>query len=172
MTDDQRFAARRPDVLVYQTPVLEHDMTLAGDIWAKLQVATTGTDADWVVKIIDVYPADAEENKSMQNHLKMSNYHMMLRSEVMRGKFRKSFSHPEAMIANKKTEIDIHLQDVFHTLKKGHRLQIQVQSTWFPLIDLNPQTFVENIYKADAADFKTQTHSVYQDSKIIFNVMN
>jgi len=171
MTDDQRFAARRPDVLVYQTPVLKQDMTLAGDIWAKLQVATTGTDADWIVKVIDVFPADAKENKDMQNHLKMSNYFMMLRSEVMRGKFRNSYSQPQAMVPNKKTEIDIHLQDVFHTLKKGHRLQIQVQSTWFPLIDLNPQTFVENIYKAKKSDFKTQTHSVFQDSKIIFNVM-
>ncbi|MFK5891479.1 MAG: CocE/NonD family hydrolase [Flavobacteriaceae bacterium] len=172
MTDDQRFAARRPDVLVYQTPVLENDLTLAGDIWAKLQVATTGTDADWVVKVIDVFPANTKENKGMQSHLKMSNYFMLLRSEVMRGKFRNSFSHPQAMVPNKKTEIDIHLQDVYHTLKKGHRLQIQIQSTWFPLIDLNPQTFVENIYKAKKSDFKTQTHSVYQDSKIIFNIMN
>jgi len=172
MTDDQRFAARRPDVLVYQTPVLKEDMTLVGDIWAKLQVATTGTDADWVVKVIDVFPADAKDHKGMQSHLKMSNYFMLLRSEVMRGKFRNSFSHPQAMVPNKKTEIDIHLQDVYHTLKKGHRLQIQVQSTWFPLIDLNPQTFVPNIYKAKKSDFKTQTHSVYQDSKIVFNVMN
>jgi len=171
MTDDQRFAARRPDVLVYETPVLKQDMTLAGDIWAKLQVATTGTDADWIVKVIDVFPPDAKEHKGMQSHLKMSNYFMMLRSEVMRGKFRNSFTHPQAMVPNKKTEIDIHLQDVYHTIKKGHRLQIQVQSTWFPLIDLNPQTFVPNIYKAKASDFKTQTHSVYQDSKIIFNVL-
>lgn len=171
MTDDQRFAARRPDVLVYQTPVLEKDMTLAGDIWAKLQVATTGTDADWIVKVIDVFPPDAEENEAMQDHLKMSNYFMMLRSEVMRSKYRNSFSNPQPMVKNQKTEITIHLQDVYHTLKKGHRLQIQIQSTWFPLIDLNPQTFVENIYKANASDFKTQTHSVYQDSEIIFNIM-
>jgi len=171
MTDDQRFAARRPDVLVYQTPVLERDMILAGDILAKLQVATTGTDADWIVKVIDVFPPDAEENEAMQDHLKMSNYFMLLRSEVMRGKFRNSFSNPQPMVKNQKTEITIHLQDVYHTLKEGHRLQIQIQSTWFPLIDLNPQTFVENIYKANASDFKTQTHSVYQDSEIIFNVM-
>ena len=171
MTDDQRFAARRPDVLVYQTPVLERDMILTGDILAKLQVATTGTDADWIVKVIDVFPPDAEENEAMQDHLKMSNYFMLLRSEVMRGKFRNSFSNPQPMVKNQKTEITIHLQDVYHTLKEGHRLQIQIQSTWFPLIDLNPQTFVENIYKANASDFKTQTHSVYQDSEIIFNVM-
>jgi len=171
MTDDQRFAARRPDVLVYQTPVLERDMILTGDILAKLQVATTGTDADWIVKVIDVFPPDAEENEAMQDHLKMSNYFMLLRSEVMRGKFRNSFSKPQPMVKNQKTEITIHLQDVYHTLKEGHRLQIQIQSTWFPLIDLNPQTFVENIYKANASDFKTQTHSVYQDSEIIFNVM-
>ncbi|NDK19041.1 MAG: X-Pro dipeptidyl-peptidase, partial [Zetaproteobacteria bacterium] len=141
------------------------------DILAKLQVATTGTDADWIVKVIDVFPPDAEENEAMQDHLKMSNYFMLLRSEVMRGKFRNSFSNPQPMVKNQKTEITIHLQDVYHTLKEGHRLQIQIQSTWFPLIDLNPQTFVENIYKANASDFKTQTHSVYQDSEIIFNVM-
>ncbi|CAM1352169.1 CocE/NonD family hydrolase [Tenacibaculum insulae] len=172
MTDDQRFAARRPDVLVYETDVLTDDFTLAGDILAKLKVATTGSAADWIVKVIDVHPADLKnDNKEMQSHLKLSNYHLMVRSEVLRGRFRNSFSNPEPFTPNKKTDVNIKLQDVFHTFKKGHKLQIQVQSTWFPLIDLNPQTYVDNIYKADEKDFKTQTHSVFTDSSIEFTVL-
>ncbi|WP_275316469.1 CocE/NonD family hydrolase [Tenacibaculum bernardetii] len=172
MTDDQRFAARRPDVLVYETDVLTDGFTLAGDILAKLKVATTGSAADWIVKVIDVHPADLKnDNKEMQSHLKLSNYHMMVRSEVLRGRFRNSFSNPEPFTPNKKTDVNIKLQDVFHTFKKGHKLQIQVQSTWFPLIDLNPQTYVDNIYKADEKDFKTQTHSVFSDSSIEFTVL-
>ena len=154
MTDDQRFTARRPDVLVFETDVLNEDFTLAGDILAKLKVATTGTAADWVVKVIDVHPLDTEENNDkLQNHLKMSNYHLMVRSEVLRGRFRNSFENPEPFIPNKKTSVNIKLQDVFHTFKKGHKLQVQVQSTWFPLIDLNPQTYVDNIYKAEKKGF-------------------
>ncbi|MEO9513398.1 MAG: CocE/NonD family hydrolase [Flavobacteriaceae bacterium] len=171
MTDDQRFAARRSDVLVFETDVMEEDLTLAGDILAKLKVATTGTASDWIVKIIDVHPANAETNEEMQDHLKMSNYHLMIRSEVLRGRFRNSFSNPEPFIPNKKTDVTIKLQDVFHTLKKGHKLQVQVQSTWFPLIDLNPQTYVENIFKADETDFKTQVHTVFTDSSIEFSVL-
>ena len=171
MTDDQRFAARRSDVLVFETEVMEEDLTLAGDIMAKLKVATTGTAADWIVKVIDVHPADTETNEEMQDHLKMSNYHLMVRSEVLRGRFRNSFTNPEPFSPNRKTDVNIKLQDVFHTIKKGHRLQIQVQSTWFPLIDLNPQTYVDNIFKADASDFKTQTHTVFTDSSIEFSVL-
>ncbi|WP_299009357.1 CocE/NonD family hydrolase [uncultured Tenacibaculum sp.] len=172
MTDDQRFAARRPDVLVFETEELTEDFTLAGDILAKLQVATTGSAADWIVKVVDVHPADLKnDNKEMQSHLKLSNYHLMVRSEVMRGRFRNSFSNPEPFTPNKKTAVNIKLQDVFHTFKKGHKVQIQVQSTWFPLIDLNPQTYVDNIYKADEEDFKTQTHSVFTDSSIEFTVL-
>jgi len=173
MTDDQRFSARRPDVLVFETEVLQDDLTLAGDIMAQLKVATTGTDADWIVKIIDVHPPDAEEQEEgMQDHLKMSNYHLMVRSEVMRGRFRNSFETPEPFMPNQKTGVNIKLQDVYHTFKKGHKLQVQVQSTWFPLIDLNPQTFVPNIYKAKEGDFKNQTHTVFNDSKIEFSVLN
>jgi uncharacterized protein len=172
MTDDQRFAARRSDVLIYETEIINEDFTLSGDILAKLQVATTGTDADWIVKVIDIHPADSEENnENMQNHLKMSNYHLMVRSEIMRGKFRNSFTYPEPFIPNKKTAVNIKLQDVNHTLKKGHKLQIQVQSTWFPLIDLNPQTYVDNIFKATEEDFKTQTHTVFTSSAIEFSVL-
>ena len=172
MTDDQRFAARRPDVLVFETDKLTEDFTLAGDILAKLNVATTGSAADWIVKVIDVHPHDLKnDNKEMQTHLKLSNYHMMVRSEIMRGRFRNSFENPEPFIPNKKTVVNIKLQDVFHTFKKGHKLQIQIQSTWFPLIDLNPQTYIDNIYKADEKDFKTQTHSVFTDSSIEFSVL-
>ena len=171
MTDDQRFAARRSDVLVFETPVLENDLTLIGEIKAHLKVATTGADADWIVKVIDVFPADAKDQKGMQDHLKMSNYFLMIRSEVMRGKFRNSFTNPEPFVPNKKTAVNIKLQDVNHTFKKGHKLQIQVQSTWFPLIDLNPQTYVANIFKATEEDFKTQTHTVFTSSKIEFSVL-
>ncbi len=168
MTDDQRFAARRTDVLVYETEILEEDMKFVGDIIANLNVSTTGTAADWVVKVIDVFPGDTEDPKEMQDHLKMSNYHMMVRSEVMRGRFRNSFENPEPFTPNEKTQVNIELQDINHTFKKGHKLQIQIQSSWFPLIDMNPQTYVDNIFKAKADDFQKQTHRVFGDSKLVF----
>lgn len=171
MTDDQRFAARRPDVLVFETPILTEDITMAGPITANLNVSTTGTDADWVVKVIDVFPDDTEDYPETQEYLKMSNYFMMVRSEVMRGRFRNSFSNPEAFTPNTKTAVKIKLQDISHTFKKGHRIQIQVQSTWFPLIDLNPQSFVPNIFEAKAEDFKKQTHKVFNDSNIEFTIL-
>ncbi|WP_203296391.1 CocE/NonD family hydrolase [Luteirhabdus pelagi] len=171
MTDDQRFAARRTDVLVYETEVLDDDMTLAGDIMAKLQVATTGTAADWAIKLIDVYPPDAEDYPETQEYLKMGNYHMMVRSEVMRGRFRNDFSKPEPFEPNKKTSVTVKLQDVHHTFKKGHKIQIQVQSTMFPYVDINPQTYVPNIFEASEDDFKKQTHTVYHDSKIEFSIL-
>ncbi len=171
MADDQRFAARRPDVLVFETPVLTEDVTMTGEILAKLNVSTTGTDADWAVKLIDVYPNDAEDYEETQKYLKMANYHLMVRSEVMRGRFRNDFSKPEPFVPNEKTKVDIKLQDICHTFKKGHKIQIQVQSTWFPLIDLNPQTFVPNIFEAKESDFKKQTHRVYNDSSIEFLIL-
>jgi len=171
MTDDQRFAARRPDVLVFETEVLEKDITMAGDILAKLNVSTTGTAADWIVKVIDVFPADTETTSDVQDHLKLSNYHMMLRSEVMRGRFRNSMSKPEPFVPNQKTAVNIKLQDVFHTFKKGHKIQVQVQSTFFPYIDVNPQTYIDNIFEAKEADFQKQTHKVYNDSSIEFSVL-
>ncbi|QED37459.1 CocE/NonD family hydrolase [Antarcticibacterium arcticum] len=171
MTGDQRFAARRPDVLVFETPVLEEDMSLVGAIEAHLKVAITGTDADWVVKVIDVYPHDSKDYEETMDHLKMSNYHMMVRSEVMRGRFRNSFEKPEPFVPNKKTDVTFNLQDINHTFKKGHKLQIQVQSTWFPLIDLNPQTYVPNIFEAKKEDFTKESHTVYGDSFIKFSVL-
>ncbi|MDB9720928.1 CocE/NonD family hydrolase [Winogradskyella sp.] len=171
MTDDQRFASRRPDVLTFETEILERDVTLAGDILAKLNVATTGTAADWIVKVVDVYPADTETTDDVQDHLKLSNYHMMVRSEVLRGRFRNSMSQPEPFVPNQKTAVNLKLQDVFHTFKKGHKIQIQVQSTFFPYIDANPQTYVDNIFKATEADFKAQTHKVFNDSSVEFTIL-
>lgn len=171
MTDDQRFASRRPDVLTFETEVLENDITLAGGILAKLNVSTTGTAADWIVKVIDVYPSDTENTDDVQDHLKLSNYHMMVRSEVLRGRFRNSMEKPEPFVPNQKTAVNIKLQDVFHTFKKGHKIQVQVQSTFFPYIDANPQTYVDNIFEAKESDFKAQTHKVFNDSSIEFTVL-
>lgn len=164
MSDDQRFAARRPDVLVFETEVLSEDITLAGEILAKLKVAVTGTDADWIVKLIDVYPGATETPDWVTKNQKLSNYHQMVRSEVMRGKYRESFSEPKPFVPNRITDVNFQLQDVYHTFKKGHKIQIQVQSTWFPLIDRNPQKFVENIFKANEEDFIKATHRVYHGS--------
>ncbi|MCK0145241.1 CocE/NonD family hydrolase [Arenibacter sp. F26102] len=171
MTDDQRFAARRPDVLVFETEPLEEPLTLAGDILAKLSVSTSGTDADWIVKVIDVYPADHENYEETQSYLKMGNYHQMVRSETMRGRFRNDFSKPEPFVPGEVTQVDIQLQDVFHTFKKGHKLQVQVQSTMFPYIDINPQTYVDNIFEAKPEDFQKQTHRVYNTSLIEFTLL-
>ncbi|MBT9391627.1 CocE/NonD family hydrolase [Hymenobacter sp. NST-14] len=161
MTDDQRFASRRPDVLTYQTDVLTEDLTLAGPIEALLQVATTGTDADWVVKIIDVYPNDTPDNPRLNPAVKLGGYQQMVRSEVMRGRFRNSFSQPEAFVPNQVTAVPFTVQDLCHTFRKGHRLMVQVQSSWFPMVDRNPQTFVPNINEADEKDFQTATHRLY-----------
>ena len=172
MSEDQRFAGRRPDVLVYQTDVLADDVTLGGEIMANLKVATSGTDADWVVKLIDVYPADEPNHAYMPNkNILLSNYWQMVRSEVMPARFRNSFEKPEAMVTGQKTAVDFHLQDVLHTFKKGHRIMVQVQSTWFPFIARNPQTFVPNPYKAAEGDYVKATHSVFGDSFLDVEVL-
>lgn len=166
MIEDQRFAARRPDVLVYETPPLTEDLTLAGPIEAELWVSTTGTDADWIVKLIDVLPGDAGATTSERGDVqysKLGGYQMLVRSEVVRGRFRDSAERPAPFVPGKPTRVRVPLLDVLHTFKKGHRLMIQVQSTWFPLVDRNPQTFVPNIFLAEAKDFKKATHKVYRD---------
>ncbi|WP_210463963.1 CocE/NonD family hydrolase [Rufibacter roseolus] len=165
MTDDQRFAGRRPDVLTYQTDVLTEDITLAGEILSALNVSTTGTDADWVVKLIDVYPDTARENAHNPASVKMGGYQQMVRSEVLRGRFRNSYEKPEPFTANQVTAVNVPLQDVLHTFKKGHRIMVQVQSTWFPLVDRNPQKYVPNIYEAKAEDFQKATHRVYHNAQ-------
>jgi len=160
MTADQRFASRRPDVLTYETDVLDNDVTLAGNIWANLKVSTTGTDADWVVKVIDVYPDSTKDNKFTGKDTHLSGYQQMVRSEAMRGKYRNGFDKPEPFVPGEISPVNFELQDILHTFKKGHRIMVQVQSTWFPLIDRNPQVF-ENIMKAGDNDFKKATNKVY-----------
>ena len=161
MTDDQRFASRRPDVLTYQTDILASPLTLAGPIQALLQVATTGSDADWVVKIIDVYPDNTPDNPRNQPNVHLGGYQQLVRSEVMRGRFRNSFSKPEPFTPGQITAVPFTVQDLMHTFQPGHRLMVQVQSTWFPLVDRNPQKYVDNIYNAEEADFQAATHRLY-----------
>ena len=161
MTDDQRFAARRPDVLVYQTQPLAQDVTLAGPIRAELFVSTSGTDSDWVVKVIDVFPSDAADPPTMRPGQHLGGYQMMVRSEVMRGRFRNSYAKPEPFVADQPTRVAFELQDVLHTFGKGHRIMVQISSTWFPLVDRNPQKYVENIFLAEEADFIKARQRVY-----------
>lgn len=149
-------------MLVYETKPLENDLTLAGPIEVTLKVSTTGTDADWVVKIIDVYPDDFPDLDPNPRELRMGGYQQLIRGDVFRGKFRNSLSKPEAFEPGKPTEVRISLPDVFHTLRPGHKLMVQVQSTWFPLVDRNPQTFCD-IYNAKEGDFKKQKHRVYRE---------
>ena len=169
MDDDQRFAARRTDVLTYQTDILKEDITLAGPVVADLMVILSTTDADFIVKLIDVFPDDFKYSDN--DKYVMNDYQMLVRGEVMRGRYRNSFEKPEAFVPNKPTEVKYTLPDVAHTFKKGHRLMIQIQSTWFPLVDRNPQQFVD-IYHAKDSDFIKSTIKVYQNqSKIILSVL-
>jgi putative CocE/NonD family hydrolase len=165
MIADQRFAARRPDVLVYETDDLEKDVTLLGPLVADLQVSTTGTDSDWIVKLIDVYPADYPDPKPNPTGVRMGGYQQLVRGDVMRGKFRNSFEKPEPFVAGQATAVKFSLPDVCHTFRRGHRIMMQVQSSWFPLVDRNPQTFVD-IYTARDADFQKATQRVYRSPEL------
>jgi putative CocE/NonD family hydrolase len=158
LTDDQRFLANRSDVLSWQTDPLDADVTIAGDITAHLFASTTGSDADWVVKLIDVYPDTGQADQ------KLNGYQLMVANDVFRGRFRKGFEHPEAVTPNHVDEyvVDLHTQD--YKFRKGHRIMVEVQSSWFPLIDRNPQTYVANIFQAKDSDFKAQTHRVFRSS--------
>jgi predicted acyl esterase len=166
MSDDQREAASRPDVLTFETGVLEEDLTIAGEILAKLKVAISGTDADFIVKLIDVYPDDHPNYEHNPKNVIMGGYQQLVRSEVFRGRFRNSFEKPEPFVPGKPTDINVPLQDVLHTFKKGHKVMIQIHSTWFPYIDRNPQKYVENIYKADEKDFIKSTIKVFGSSVV------
>jgi putative CocE/NonD family hydrolase len=165
MVEDQRFTAGRPDVLVYQTEALTEDLTLAGPIIADLFVSTSGTDSDFVVKVIDVYPDNAPANDAV----KMAGAQMLIRAEIMRGKYRHSFSKPEPFVPNKPTEVKFNLQDLQHTFKAGHKLMVQVQSSWFPLVDRNPQKFVD-IYHAAPSDFQKATQRLYRAGNLASNL--
>ena len=159
LADDQSFLSDRKDVLKWQTDVLTEDVTVTGDIFAHLFASTSGSDSDWVVKLIDVYPA---ENPSDE---KMKNYQLMVSSEVLRGRYRKSFEKAEAIESNKVNEYAIDMRGNNYTFKKGHRMMVQVQSTWFPLYDRNPQKFVENIFLAKEEDFQKATQQIYRSAK-------
>ncbi len=167
MTDDQRFASRRPDVLSFQTGILENDMTLAGPVIANLRISTDATDIDLVIKIIDVFPDDfiypgdiAQPRRSTGGSYPMGGYQMLVRGEVMRGKFRKDLSRPVPFTPGKIETVRFELPDIAHTFKKGHRLMVQVQSSWFPLVDRNLQYFTD-IYTADPASFRKATIKLY-----------
>jgi putative CocE/NonD family hydrolase len=181
MTEDQRFAASRTDVLVYQSEPLDDDLTIAGPIKVNLQVSTSGTDSDFVVKLIDVYPGDypqppapeprpgASTQPAPANAVKMGGYQQLVRGEPFRAKFRNSFEHPEAMIPNRATAISYELPDVYHTFRKGHKIMVQVQSSWFPLVDRNPQKFMD-IPKAAASDFQKAMQRVYRSRSLSSSV--
>ena len=165
MTVDQRFAASRPDVLVYQTQPLESDLTVAGPISPSLRVSTTGTDSDFVVKLIDVYPSDYPDPDPNPAHVVMGGYQQLVRGEPFRGKFRKSMAKPEPFTPGKPETIEFVMPDVCHTFREGHRMMVQIQSSWFPLTDRNPQVFMD-IPKARSSDFKKAVERVYHDSAI------
>jgi putative CocE/NonD family hydrolase len=168
MVDDQRFASRRPDVLVYQTEPLEEDLTVAGPITASLSVSTSGTDSDWVVKLVDVYPDDyplqpgeSPGDRERPAHSKMGGYQQLVRGEPFRGKFRTSFERPEPFVPGQVERVEFTMPDAFHTFRRGHRIMVQVQSSWFPLVNLNPQSFVR-INEATEADFRKATQRVWR----------
>jgi putative CocE/NonD family hydrolase len=163
-TDDQRFASRRPDVMTYQTEVLTEDLTLAGPVEVNFFVSTTGTDADYVVKIIDVFPAQMDDYPTNDKKVPMGGYQMLVRGEVLRGKYRNSLEEPKPFVPNEVTEVSFSLPDFAHTFQKGHRIMIQVQNSWFPLVDRNPQQFL-NIYECEAEDFIKATHRIYHDAQ-------
>ncbi len=162
MIADQRFASMRPDVMVYETGELTEDITFAGPVTADLQVSTTGTDADYVVKLIDVYPDNYPEPDPNAQNSRLGGYQMLIRADVMRGKFRNSFEDPEPFIPGRITEVKYNLTDISHCFRKGHRIMIQVQNSWFPLVDINPQKFTD-IYHAVSEDFRKETQRIYHD---------
>jgi putative CocE/NonD family hydrolase len=169
LVQDQRFVDQRPDVLTWQTGELQEDLTVAGNVTAKLFAATTGTDSDWIVKLIDVYPENYPQD------WKLSGYELMISDEIFRGRFHNSMEKPEALQAGVVTPFTIDLHTANHVFKKGHRMMVQVQSTWFPLYDRNPQKFVPNIFEARESDYQKATQSIYRSkthpSSVEFSVI-
>ena len=170
MSEDQRFAVGRPDVLTFTTDPLTEDLTFGGEIMAKLNIASTATDADFAIKLIDVYPEDFVP-KEKKDGVIYGNYHQMVRSEIMPARFRNSKEHPEALTANQKTAVNFRLQDVLHTFKKGHRIQIQISSTWFPLFAVNPQKFMANPNLATKEDYTKAFIKIFGDSSIEADIL-
>lgn len=157
LVQDQRFVHNRPDVLSWETEPLTEDVVLAGKVLAKLFASTSGTDCDWIVKLIDVHPDSASGD--------MAGYQLMIANDVFRGRFRKSYETPSALASNQVLDYNINLHWTHHCFKKGHKIMVQVQSTWFPLIDRNPQTFVPNIFQAKESDYQTAEQRVYRSPK-------
>ncbi len=156
LLEDQRFVQGRPDVLSWETDPLTEDVVVAGDVTARLLASTTGQDADWVVKLIDVYP------ESYPADFKLGGYELMVANDVFRGRFHRSFEHPVPLVPNRVTPFTVDLHTQSYRFLRGHRIMVQVQSTWFPIIDRNPQTWVPNIFQAKAADFRAQTHRIWR----------
>jgi hypothetical protein len=159
LTEDQRFVHLRPDVLSWETEPLTDDVTVTGDIVALLFASTSGTDSDWIVKLIDVYPEDYPKDR------RMGGYQLMVANEVFRGRFRKSFEKPEPTKPDEVNEYAIDLRSNDHTFLKGHKIMVQVQSTWFPIIDRNPQKYVENIFLAKDSDYQSATQRVHRSER-------
>jgi len=159
LLQDQRFVQGRPDVLSWETEPLAEDVVVRGDIVAHLFAATTGSDADWIVKLIDVYPEDHPTDP------KLGGYELMVANDVFRGRYRNSFERPEPIVPNAVVEyvVDLHTQD--YRFLRGHRIMVQVQSTWFPIIDRNPQTYVPNIFLAKDSDYRKATHRIYRSAR-------
>ncbi len=161
MIEDQRFASRRPDVLVFRSEPLEEDLTMAGPLEAELWVSTTGTDADWVVKVVDEFPGRLEGFDPDSDEEDLGGTQRLVRSEIFRGRYRHGYDRPEPFVSGEPTRVVVPLQAVLHTFKKGHRVMIQIQSSLFPFFDRNPQTFVPNIFEAEKKDFVKETHRVF-----------
>ena len=155
MVDVQRFVHNRPDVLSWESEVLTEDVVIAGEVVAHLLASTTGSDADWVVKLIDVYPDSVPEAPTM------GGYQLMVSSDIMRGRYHESFSEAAPIPAHVPTRFTVDLHGHVYRFKAGHRIMVQVQSSWFPLYDRNPQTFVPNIFEAEASDYRAQTHTIH-----------
>jgi putative CocE/NonD family hydrolase len=178
MTEDQRFAATRPDVLVYQTEPLTHDVTVAGNIKPELFISSSGTDSDFIVKLIDVFPDDYKypegakpPDNSPGNILSPGGYQMLLRGEPMPARFRNSFEKPEPLPPNVATKISFVMPGVVHTFKKGHRIMVQIQSTWFPLVARSPQKFMPNYKLGTNADFQKATERVYHSPQYLSRIV-
>jgi putative CocE/NonD family hydrolase len=159
LVQDQRFVDERPDVLTWQTGELKDDLTLAGQVTAKLFASTSGTDSDWIVKLIDVYPEKYEQD------WKLAGYELMISEEIFRGRFQKSIEKPEELQPGAVTPFVIDLHTANHVFKKGHRMMVQVQSTWFPLYDRNPQKFVPSIFEAKESDYQKATQQIYRSQR-------
>jgi putative CocE/NonD family hydrolase len=160
MVADQRFASKRPDVVVYESDILNEDVIICGPVFANLSVSTSGTDSDWIVKLIDVFPDETPDNEPNPRDVRMGGYQMLIRGEVIRGKFRNSYENPEPFSPEEVTQIRFDMRDVNHNFLKGHRIMVQVQSSWFPLVDRNPQIFTD-IYHATEGDFRKARQRVY-----------